>query len=138
MTKITLVLATIATLGLSGAAFADVARPTVKHQVRITHVQPVTPKKLTVHWIGTKRYVLVRGHKVWLSPQAQYVGKKHFASHVKPVTPKKLTVHWTGTKRYVLARGHKVWLSSQAQYAGKKHVASHATVSKLKRTKVAS
>jgi hypothetical protein len=130
MTKITLVLATIATLGFSSAAFADVAQPTVKHQVRITHAQPVTPKKLTVHWIGTKRYVLVRGHKVWLSPQAQYTGKKRLASHVTFNKQRHFASHLTVNKPKHIAS--RVIINKQ------KHIATHVIVSKQKRTKVAS
>jgi hypothetical protein len=155
MTKITtLVLATIATLGLSSAAFADVARPTVKHQVRITHVQPVTPKKLTVHWIGTKRYVLVRGHKVWLSPQAQYTGKKRLASHVTFNKQKRLASHATFNKpkhftsRVIVNKPKhftsRVIVNKQKHFTGRvivnkqKHLATHVIVNKQKRTKVAS
>jgi hypothetical protein len=90
MSKTALILATVATLGLSSAAFADVAAPAVKHQARATHVQaPVTPKR-TVHWVGTRKYVVVHGHKVWLSRQAHVTSKKHIANHV-PLSKQKRT-----------------------------------------------
>jgi hypothetical protein len=82
MSKTILVLATVATLGFCSTAFADVARPAVKHQVRSAHIDaPVTPKR-TVHWIGTKKYIVVHGHKVWLPRQARVTSKNHIASHV--------------------------------------------------------
>jgi hypothetical protein len=82
MGKTTLVLATVATLGLCSTAFADIARPAVKHQVRSAHIQaPVIPKRI-VHWIGTRKYVVVHGHKVWLSRQAHVTSKNHIASHL--------------------------------------------------------
>jgi hypothetical protein len=90
MSKTALILATVATLGLSSAAFADVASPAVKHQLRTAHVKaPVTAKR-TVHWIGTRTYVVVHGHKVWLSRQAHVTSKKHLANHV-PVSKQKRT-----------------------------------------------
>jgi hypothetical protein len=90
MSKTALILATVATLGLSSASFANAATPAVKHQA--LHVQvkaPVTPKR-TVHWVGTRKYVVVHGHKVWLSRQAHVTSKKHLANHV-PVSKQKRT-----------------------------------------------
>jgi hypothetical protein len=90
MSKTALVLATVATLGLCSAAFADVAAPTAKHQARIAHVKATVTPKRTVHSVGTSKYVVVHGHKVWLSRQAHVSSKKHLANHV-PVSKQKRT-----------------------------------------------
>jgi hypothetical protein len=82
MSKTALILATVATLGLSSATFANAATPAVKHQGQHAQVKaPVTPKR-TVHWVGTRKYVVVHGHKVWLSNPVHGKGNKRLASHV--------------------------------------------------------
>jgi hypothetical protein len=77
MSKTALVLATVATLGLCGTAFAEGTAPAMKDQVRPAAHASVVHKKRTGH------YAMVHGHKVWMSYHPHGKSKKyHVASHV--------------------------------------------------------
>jgi hypothetical protein len=90
MTKPILVLAAVAALGFSSAAFADVAKSAVKHQLR-PHARPGQLHREADSSLDRRRkYVVVHGHKVWLSRQAHVISKKHLANHV-PVSKQQRT-----------------------------------------------
>ena len=56
MSKTMLVVATVAILGLSGAAFAENAAPAMKEGVQPTHTQvSVTHKKRLSHRVGARK-----------------------------------------------------------------------------------
>ena len=63
MSKTMLVLATVAMLGLSGAAFAENAAPAMKEGVQPTHTQAsVTHKKRLSHRVGARKSAVAYRH----------------------------------------------------------------------------
>ena len=92
MNKIVLALATVATLGLSTAAFAQ--SPKASTQIRVQHVQPRAPgahKMHASHRTGVKKVVVAARHgnlhRVTWHPQhfshanGKKVAGKHLAAH---------------------------------------------------------
>ena len=86
MSKTMLVLATVAMLGLSSAAFADNAAPVMKEGVQPTHTQAsVTHKKRLSHRVGARKSAVAYRHnphhQVRHSHQANSNGKKSLPKH---------------------------------------------------------
>jgi hypothetical protein len=84
MSKTMLVLATVAMLGLSSAAFAENAAPAMKEGVQPTHTQAsVTHKKRLSHRVGARKSAVAYRHnphhQVRRSHQAS--GKKSLPKH---------------------------------------------------------
>jgi Ni/Co efflux regulator RcnB len=84
--KIVLALATVATIGLTTAAFAGTT-PSMK-DVRPAHAQAsVTHKKTVSHRVGAKKVAVAYKHPVYrhgahVARYSHYTGKKHCAKHV--------------------------------------------------------
>jgi hypothetical protein len=87
MSKTMLVLATVAMLGLSGAAFAENAAPVMKEGVQSTHTQTsVTQKKRLSHRLGARKSAVAYRHNLHrqvrhASHQANSNGEKSLPKH---------------------------------------------------------
>jgi hypothetical protein len=87
MSKTMLVLATVAMLGLSSAAFAESAAPAMKQGAQPTHSQAsVTHKKRLSHRVAARKSAVAYRHnphhQVWqASHQANSNGKKSLPKH---------------------------------------------------------
>jgi hypothetical protein len=91
MSKTMLVVATVAMLGLSGAAFAENAAPAMKEGVQPTHTQvSVTHKKRLSHRVGARKSAVAYRH----NPHHQVRHASHQASGKKS-----LSKHATANKK---------------------------------------